>query len=212
MKFEELVSKLSKGLLHPLPGKASHLTMSPSPLDLRRFEIKLPNTHNRSAVLLLFYPEEGEAFFPLIKRPIYKGVHSGQIALPGGKYEELDGDLSKTALRESYEEVGVDISKVELVGKLTDLFIPTSNFLVSPYLGVISEKPQFVPEKKEVYRILLTPFRTLQSPEILKRRELLVGDKFKLDTPYFELDGETVWGATAMILQELLQIIKNADK
>jgi len=212
MRYEYLISKLSKGLSYPLPGKASHLSMSPEPVDLRRFESEIPKTHNRSAVLILFYPEEGEAFFPLIKRPIYEGVHSGQIALPGGKYEEVDGDLSKTALRESNEEVGIDTSKVELLGKLTDLFIPTSNFLVSPYLGITSEKPEFVPEQKEVHRILLTSFKRLQSPEILKRKELLIGNKFKLDTPYFELDGETVWGATAMILGELLQIVKNADQ
>lgn len=211
MNYEELVQKLSKGLSQPLPGKIAHLRMSPSPVDVKRFDPKLPENYNRSAVLLLFYPDGNDAYFPLIKRPIYKGVHSGQIALPGGKYEEIDQDLAQTALREANEEVGINPSKVELLGKMTDLFIPPSNFLVSPYLGITKEKPVFVPEEKEVNRILLTPVRTLQSPEILKRRELLMGDKFKLDTPFFELEGETVWGATAMILSELLQIIKNAE-
>lgn len=209
MDFKEVLSLLEKGMKHPLPGKEAQLSMSPNPQDLRRFDTKLPLNHRKSAVLILFYPNEDKAFFPLIKRPVYPGVHSGQIALPGGKMEEEDQDVIDTALREAWEEVGVLPQQVKLIGKMSDLFIPTSNFLVSPILGYSEEMPDFVPEEKEVARIIETAVSTLYEPTIRKKKILEFSNNFRLDTPYFEVDKEMVWGATAMILSELLQILEN---
>lgn len=204
-----MLSLLEKGMKHPLPGKEAQLSMSPNPQDLRRFDTKLPLNHRKSAVLILFYPNEDKAFFPLIKRPVYPGVHSGQIALPGGKMEDEDQDVIDTALREAWEEVGVLPQQVKLIGKMSDLFIPTSNFLVSPILGYSEEMPDFVPEEKEVARIIETAVSTLYEPTIRKKKILEFSNNFRLDTPYFEVDKEMVWGATAMILSELLQILEN---
>lgn len=204
-----MLSLLEKGMKHPLPGKEAQLSMSPNPQDLRRFDTKLPLNHRKSAVLILFYPNEDKAFFPLIKRPVYPGVHSGQIALPGGKMEEEDQDVIDTALREAWEEVGVLPQQVKLIGKMSDLFIPASNFLVSPILGYSEEMPDFVPEEKEVARIIETAVSTLYEPTIRKKKILEFSNNFRLDTPYFEVDKEMVWGATAMILSELLQILEN---
>ena len=209
MDFKEVLSLLEKGMKHPLPGKEAQLSMSPNPQDLRRFDTKLPLNHRKSAVLILFYPNEDKAFFPLIKRPVYPGVHSGQIALPGGKMEDEDQDVIDTALREAWEEVGVLPQQVKLIGKMSDLFIPTSNFLVSPILGYSEEMPDFVPEEKEVARIIETAVSTLYEPTIRKKKILEFSNNFRLDTPYFEVDKEMVWGATAMILSELLQILEN---
>ncbi|WP_339879330.1 CoA pyrophosphatase [uncultured Algoriphagus sp.] len=209
MDFKEVLSLLEKGMKHPLPGKEAQLSMSPNPQDLRRFDTKLPLNHRKSAVLILFYPNEDKAFFPLIKRPVYPGVHSGQIALPGGKMEEEDQDVIDTALREAWEEVGVLPQQVKLIGKMSDLFIPASNFLVSPILGYSEEMPDFVPEEKEVARIIETAVSTLYEPTIRKKKILEFSNNFRLDTPYFEVDKEMVWGATAMILSELLQILEN---
>tara|TARA_R110002020_G_scaffold127592_1_gene286167 strand:+ start:4034 stop:4672 length:639 start_codon:yes stop_codon:yes gene_type:complete len=209
MDFKEVLSLLEKGMMHPLPGKEAQLSMSPNPQDLRRFDTKLPLNHRKSAVLILFYPNEDKAFFPLIKRPVYPGVHSGQIALPGGKMEDEDQDVIDTALREAWEEVGVLPQQVKLIGKMSDLFIPTSNFLVSPILGYSEEMPDFVPEEKEVARIIETAVSTLYEPTIRKKKILEFSNNFRLDTPYFEVDKEMVWGATAMILSELLQILEN---
>ena len=209
MDFKEVLSLLEKGMKHPLPGKEAQLSMSPNPQDLRRFDTKLPLNHRKSAVLILFYPNQDKAFFPLIKRPVYPGVHSGQIALPGGKMEEEDQDVIDTALREAWEEVGVLPQQVKLIGKMSDLFIPASNFLVSPILGYSEEMPDFVPEEKEVARIIETAVSTLYEPTIRKKKILEFSNNFRLDTPYFEVDKEMVWGATAMILSELLQIMEN---
>jgi 8-oxo-dGTP pyrophosphatase MutT (NUDIX family) len=110
-------------------------------------------------------------------------------------------------LREAEEEIGIDASKVEVLGRLTDLYIPTSNFLVSPVVGFIQEKPRFVPEQREVARIIATEVISLFHPEVRKQTQLAVGGGMYLDTPYFAVEEEVVWGATAMILSELIQVL-----
>ncbi|SFB53241.1 NUDIX hydrolase [Algoriphagus aquimarinus] len=209
MDFESVLNLLENGMKHPLPGKEAQLSMSPNPVDMRRFDPKLPDNHRKGAVLILLYPYKNKAFFPLIKRPVYQGVHSGQIAFPGGKMEEEDGDEVDTALREAWEEVGILPEQVKLIGRMSDLFIPTSNFLVSPVLGYSEVVPDFVPEEKEVARIIQAAVSTLYEPSIRKQKILEFSNNFRLDTPYFEVDQEMVWGATAMILSELLQILEN---
>lgn len=210
MEFHNAITILKNGLQKPLPGVDAHLAMSPSPIDMRRFRPERPKNHRKGAVLLMLYPDEqGQAFFPLIKRPEYDGVHSGQIALPGGKMEPSDPDLIFTALREASEEVGVNPDEVEILGQMTDLFITPSNFLVTPVIGLAYSKPDFIPEVKEVDRIILTTISHLSRPEFKKRKFLELGENFRLDTPYFEIEQEVVWGATAMILGEFLQIMEN---
>lgn len=208
MQIDELKSLLFQALQNPLPGKEAHLLMSPQPVDMRRFSEKIPDNHRKSAVLLLFFPEGGKGFFPLIKRPVYTGVHSGQVALPGGKVEPTDPDVIFTALREAEEEIGIDAGKVEVLGRLSDLYIPTSNFLVSPVIGFLSDTPHLIPEQKEVARIIRTEVQSIFQPQIKKRTHLEVGGGMRLDTPYFAIDGEVVWGATAMILSELLHLLE----
>jgi hypothetical protein len=115
MDFKEVLDLLERGMKLPLPGKAAHLKMSPNPIDLRRFDPILPVDYRKGAVLILVYPENQKAFFPLIKRPDYPGVHSGQIALPGGKMEPGDADIIQTALREASEEVGIDPFHVRII-------------------------------------------------------------------------------------------------
>lgn len=207
MDFEKLIQQLERRLKEPLPGKGAHLKMSPQPVDMRRFEAVLPENHRKSGVLILFYPDGSDSFFPLIKRPEYPGFHSGQVAFPGGKMETGDKNIIQTALREAEEEVGIDRREVQLLGVLSDLYIPTSNFLVSPVIGFLEKRPDLVPEEKEVSRIIQTELQWLIKPEGVKRKVLEFGPTLKLDTPYFEIDGEMVWGATAMILSELIQIL-----
>lgn len=209
MDFRSVLSLLENGMKHPLPGQEAQLSMSPNPVDMRRFDPKLPENHRKGSVLILIYPYENKAFFPLIKRPVYPGVHSGQIAFPGGKMEVEDQDEIETALREAWEEVGILPEQVKLIGRMSDLFIPTSNFLVSPILGYSEVVPDFVPEEKEVARIIQTAVSTLYEPAIRKQKILEFSNNFRLDTPYYEVDQEMVWGATAMILSEFLQILEN---
>ncbi|MEN2282518.1 CoA pyrophosphatase [Algoriphagus sp. SE2] len=209
MEFDDFIRIIKNGLEIPLPGIEAHINMSPKPINKKRFDPKRPENHRKGAVLLLFYPDQEEVFFPLIKRPEYDGVHSGQIALPGGKMELEDPDLIYTALREASEEVGINPEEVEILGKMTDLYIAPSNFLVTPVLGFTNSKPDFIPEEKEVERIIQTTIRNLSSPDILKQKTLEISESFRLDTPYFDIEKEVVWGATAMILGEFLRIMEN---
>ncbi len=212
MDFTEVLGFLERGIQLPLPGKDAHLQMSPNPVDLRRFDSKIPLDHRKGSVLILVYPENGKAYFPLIKRPEYPGIHSGQIAFPGGKMEPGDKDEVQTALREASEEVGIYPENVRIIGRMSDLFIPASNFLVSPVLGFSVSRPDFVPEEREVSRIIPTALSGLFHPELRKRKVLEFSDDFRLDTPYFEVDQEMVWGATAMILSELIQLLENGKQ
>lgn len=212
MDFERLIQQLETKLKEPLPGKEAHIKMSPQPVDLRRFEPKLPENHRKSGVLLLFYPTSEGSFFPLIKRPIYPGVHSGQVAFPGGKMEPEDETIVQTALREAEEEIGINRSKVTILGNLSDLFIPTSNFLVSPVVGFTEQKPDLIPEEKEVSRIISTELLQLFDPMVRKQKVLELRPNLLLNTPYFDIDGEIVWGATAMILSELIQILNQDNR
>ena len=209
MDFEQAIESLQRGLIKPLPGQIAQKSMSPLPIDPRRFDFNFSEKPRRGAVLILIYPEANKAFFPLIKRPTYDGVHSGQIAFPGGKMELEDKDITFTAIREAWEEVGVLPKDVHLIGAISDLFIPASNFLVSPIIGYSKAKPAFVPEEKEVDRIIETPLKLLLDFETKKQKILEVGGKIKLDAPYYDISNEVVWGATAMILGEFIQVLEN---
>lgn len=125
--------------------------------------------------------------------------------------EISDENIIQTALREAEEEVGVDRSQVKILGNLSDLYIPTSNFLVSPVVGFLDKRPEFLAEEKEVSRIIQTELRFLFKPEIRKQKILRLSQSMSLDTPYFEIDGEVVWGATAMILSELIELFQSAE-
>lgn len=209
MDFDFAIELLHNGLKKPLPGHYAQKSMSPLPIDPKRFDFNFIDNPRKGAVLIFIYPEDGRAFFPLIKRPTYAGVHSGQIAFPGGKMEPEDENLSVTAMREAWEEVGILPGEVKLIGPISDLFVPASNFLVSPIIGYSEKKPLFIPELKEVDRIIETPLELLLRLETRKQRVLEIGGKVKLNAPYFEIENEIVWGATAMILGEFLQILEN---
>jgi 8-oxo-dGTP pyrophosphatase MutT (NUDIX family) len=207
MTIERIKELLQQAFTKELPGKDAHVKMAPQPLDLRRFTTTFSEPPKKSGVLLLFYQDHGSVYFPLIKRPHYPGVHSGQVGFPGGKMEPSDPDILFTALREAEEEIGINASKVEVLGQLSDLYIPTSNFLVSPVIGFVPEKPSFIPEQREVARIIATEVISLFHPEVRKQTQLPVGGGMYLDTPYFAVEEEIVWGATAMILSELIQVL-----
>jgi 8-oxo-dGTP pyrophosphatase MutT (NUDIX family) len=207
MTIERIKELLQQAFTKELPGRDAHVKMAPQPLDLRRFTTTFSEPPKKSGVLLLFYQDHGSVYFPLIKRPHYPGVHSGQVGFPGGKMEPSDPDILFTALREAEEEIGINASKVEVLGQLSDLYIPTSNFLVSPVVGFVPEKPSFIPEQREVARIIATEVISLFHPEVRKQTQLAVGGGMYLDTPYFAVEEEIVWGATAMILSELIQVL-----
>ena len=162
-----------------------------------------------SSVLVLFYPFNARIKLLLMLRPPYRGAHGGQVSFPGGKFEEGDITLERTALREAYEEVGFDPSRVNIIGRLTELYIPPSNFLVHPFVGYCTARPSFTINKREVEKLLEVEVQELLDETIVKTKTVEQSSTgIKFETPSFDLHGETVWGATAMILSELKEILK----
>jgi 8-oxo-dGTP pyrophosphatase MutT (NUDIX family) len=142
-----------------------------------------------------------------MQRPDYNGAHGGQISFPGGKQEPGDTDVIRTALREAYEETGVDPSKVSIIGTLTPLFIPVSNMIVTPVAGWLDEEPIYNYKSDEVVFLFEADLKKLLDPTIVKSKPFEIRGE-KVDIKYFDYNGNTIWGATAMILHELLIIIR----
>ena len=141
-----------------------------------------------------------------MKRPDYVGHHSGQISFPGGKEEPGDDSLQETAKRETFEEIGVTQNKVKIIGKLSDLDIPISNFLVHPFVGYMTESPIFCTDPKEVAYLITCPVKTLLGKPILQTKMTFNDTVF--DIPYYNINGEVIWGATPMILREFIEVAK----
>lgn len=193
-----------------LPGVQAQLIMAPAIRHADILGMGAGREPVKSSVLLLFYPDtSGQVTTVLIQRPEYNGAHSGQISFPGGRHEPGDPDLAHTALRETNEEIGVDLGMVSIQGKLTDLFIPPSNFIVSPFVGIAEYRPVFTPDPVEVAGILEFSLKELLNPSCREMRELTLRDGYRLETPCFNLNGHIVWGATAMIISEMAAAIES---
>jgi 8-oxo-dGTP pyrophosphatase MutT (NUDIX family) len=205
--------KLSTCFNYQLPGLDAHLMIAHEQRIKDLMDSQKQGNARKSSVLLLFYEKNELPHLVFIKRPVYNGVHSGQIAFPGGKWEIDDTSLYNTALREPSEEIGILPEKVNYIGKLTDLYIPPSNYLVSPYVGYYSGVPIFNPDPKEVYSILeisLNEILILADPFPKVNITILDGTNF--ETYGFEFKGNIIWGATAMILNEFLILWKTTVK
>jgi 8-oxo-dGTP pyrophosphatase MutT (NUDIX family) len=208
MNLVELVGKLEQRLKLPLPGGEAHepLRAVPAGIIKPKFEHKIPP--KPGGVLILLYEEDGVIKFPLTKRPDYLGTHGGQISLPGGKAEQ-DEDIITTALREGEEEIGVLRSRVKVIGLLSEFFVIPSNFIVTPVIGYLEDRPLFNPDPKEVVRVLEGNLDLLIRPDAIQTKEILASKIYPMIAPHFEIEGEVVWGATAMILNELRVLISD---
>ena len=146
----------------------------------------------------------------LIQRKKYPGVHSHQIAFPGGKVEENDKDLAHTALREAEEEVGIASRKVKLLRSLTEVYIPPSNFMVTPFIGFSNFYPDFRAQPSEVEQIIEVTLEEFLDDTIVITQNLTTSYAKNIEVPAFILKGHTVWGATAMMLSEAKELIKES--
>ena len=208
-----LSASLKNALEKPLPGEKAHATMAPIGRPLRDIALKKYPNPKKSAVLVLLFPDGEDIKTVLMERNAYKGVHSKQISFPGGKVEKQDISLQHTALREAEEEVGLNQNEVEVLGELTQLFIPPSGYLVNPFVGVAYKKPNFVPEQKEVSSLIFPSLKTLLNPNTKTEGTFGSGvSGFKITAPCYNIHNHLVWGATAMIISELTQIISNNIK
>jgi 8-oxo-dGTP pyrophosphatase MutT (NUDIX family) len=207
--MQNFADRLKEELLKELPGNEAHMHMASYRL-LKNFP-KKPDGHSTDAgILILLYPDEGSIYTIFIQRPDYDGVHGGQISFPGGKKESPDKDIIHTAIRETYEETGINRKKIKVLGILTPLFIPVSNILVNPVVGWTDKKPNFHPHPGEVDFIIEADIKTLLDPSIVKTKPLTIrGESIKIR--YFDYKNNVIWGATAMILQELLIILRRGN-
>jgi 8-oxo-dGTP pyrophosphatase MutT (NUDIX family) len=208
--FDVFCLEFEKKLQQKLPGSEAHLRMASR---MRLDALKRPSDLSKaikSAVLVLFYPEQDQIKLCFILRPDYDGVHAGQVAFPGGRWEEEDPDLITTALREAAEEINVQPDDVMILGKLSELYIPPSNYIVTPVVGYSLNKPDFIPDHNEVAKIIETDLDFLFDPSRLKEKIINVRG-YEIEAPYFDINGHVVWGATAMILSELKEVIKSIN-
>lgn len=160
--------------------------------------------------MVLFYPgHQNETHFVLILRKSYKGVHSNQVALPGGKVERQDGNLIETALRETEEEIGVKATTVEVIRPMTELYIPPSNYMVQPTLAKVDYTPVFERQVSEVEKIIPVKLKDFMQPSNIKTGSIRTSYAGKRQVMSYQLKGYTIWGATAMMLSELQVMLNN---
>ncbi len=210
MLESQLKEQLTEALKGNLPGLEAQLKLA-SMRRLRRLEQQYDTTGaKRSAVLVPIYPAEGREYkLVLMKRPEYPGVHSGQISFPGGQVEDNDSSLIHTALREAEEEVNIQSDEVEVLGEMTELYIPPSNFLVQPVVGFLKQRPNLIAEKEEVAQILEIPLSFFLDESNIQEMKIDVNSGLRITTPAFKYEGHIIWGATAMMLSELNELIRS---
>lgn len=211
MNFLDFEKQIVKVLKMPLPGETAQLKMAPIErlLELKQ-KAKNANNSKKAGVLALFYPSNtNETHLILILRKTYNGVHSAQVGFPGGKYEDEDIDIQATAIRETEEEVGVHRSAVEIIKKLTEIYIPPSNFFVQPYLAITRQQPKFVAQEDEVEALIEVPLAHFLSEDCIVSKKLSTSYANDIEVPAFLLNGYIVWGATAMMLNEIRELLNN---
>lgn len=202
----DLISFLQQRIRQPLPGIEAQASMMP---PIRQKIVSVPDDAKLSAVMMLLYQHEGRWMIPLMRRAEDGRVHGGQISLPGGRQEPNDTDFVMTALRETEEEFGIPREEIQVLGSLTEIYIPPSRFLVYPQLGITIQRPVFTPDPREVAEIV--EVEVLQFLEE-NRRGVHEVDVFKgqmIQAPgYLVNDNELIWGGTAMMLAELAHLLE----
>jgi len=210
-RMKEIINEIETKLKGVLPGQAAQMKMSHV---LRSSFNPAPADALKAGVLVLLYPEDGQWHVALTQRASKYGndKHKGQMSFPGGKMDATDADLTETATRETEEEIGVDRRLIKVLGQLTNLYIPVSNFLVQPVVGFVEKTPEFVLEENEVAELVSSSLKELCTDEIRKIKDLSISKQMTLkNVPYFDIRGKVVWGATAMILNEFVTLLKHKN-
>lgn len=200
--IEKLIERYAQGL----PGRPYQMKKA----AIAHHQIfEAPPTARQSAVLILLFQKYGEWHVILTERVANPNdPHSKQISFPGGSLDADDPSLAFCALRETHEEVGIPPQNIHIIGKMTDLYIPVSNFHVHPFLAWTSTPPQYELQLNEVKHIIEAPLDVLQNPDNHKTMNMKIRDFPISEVPYFDVSGKVVWGATAMMLSELLELVQ----
>lgn len=207
--FNDYIQFLKERFKEKLPGEAAHQRMAPLGRKSLNYYLNLNIEYRNGSVLSHFYPINNEPHLLFIKRSEDGKTHSGQIAFPGGKMDEADADLQETALREAYEEVGLMQDELAIIGQLSSLYIPVSKFMVQPFVSYSTVAPMFNLSAHEVERIIPISIKELSNPEIISTKRIKTFEGILKDAPCYSINGETIWGATAMMVSELLEMSKD---
>ena len=211
MLFTDFIKYIPKIEKEKLFSTDAHAKMAPlERISYLKEENYIDKEPRRAAVLMLFYPKDKVTHLALIVRNTYPGVHSSQIGFPGGKVEEYDADLEETALRETHEEVGVSPEKVQIIKTFSEIYIPPSNFLVAPFMGISHEELAFIPDLDEVKRVLEFSLVDFLDEKSITKVKMSTSYAVDIEVPAFMVDKYIVWGATAMMMSELKETIKSA--
>ncbi len=208
MNFQDFLEFVPQFVAVALPGVVAQQKMIPleriEGLKNINFEEKKPRN---AAVMMLIYPKEGKTHLVLMVRNSYNGVHSAQISFPGGKFETEDVVFENTALRETFEEIGVLPNKIQVLRSFTELYIAPSNFMVYPFLGICTEEIAFVADPKEVASIIELPLSVFLNDDLLFEAPIATSYAKSVIVPAFKIGDHIVWGATAMMLSELKEVL-----
>ena len=199
------LADVRRAMAGPRPGQKAQGLMAPQPRTTREgsgYDVE----PRQSAVLVLLYHQGGDLCLVLTKRTDTVAHHKGQVSLPGGAREQVDDSLSKTAIREAEEELGITLSDAEILGALTSLYTASSNYQIHPFVAVVADAPKFSPCAAEVAQLLEVPLATLLDTS-LRHTEMWTIRERQVSVPFFLLVGHKVWGATAMILGELVAML-----
>ena len=208
MNFNDFQNKIAQLKTKELAGLNAQFKLAPKMRLKYDADKIIANNPRKAAVLALFYPnKENETCFLLTQRASYKGIHSAQISFPGGKIDKSDKNLENTALRETFEEVGVLKTSIKIIRELTDVYIPPSNFLATPFLGFTNQRPNFNLnyEVDKVIEVLVSDLLSETSITTIKMNTSYMDD---VEVPCFKLVDYVVWGATAMMLSEIKELLK----
>lgn len=207
--MNEFEAKIHATISNSLPGENAHLPMNPSGRRLSSEARKKAINVRESAVAIVLFDAGSQYEIILIQRPDYIGVHGGQISFPGGKRDVEDANLKATAIRECQEEIGLDLQKAEFLGQLTPVYIPVSNFHVEPFLFFYPQTPLFIQDEREVSSIFTISVDDLLHDGTISKMDIdIQGDRLYKDIPCFLINEKKIWGATALILSELKEVLQ----
>ncbi len=206
------IQKIAEKIKEGLPGDDAHLHLIPQKRLSARKLLASQKEYRSSAVGIILYPKNNNFHSLLIQRSTYIGNHSGQVSFPGGKKDQTDINLEHTARRECFEEVNFPLESGQLIGTLSPIYIPVSNFMVTPFLFYTKEEPKFVANDREVEHLIPFKLKILLDDGIQKKGTIRISEQVRQkDVPYFEIENKIVWGATAMMLSELKEILKRLE-
>jgi 8-oxo-dGTP pyrophosphatase MutT (NUDIX family) len=209
MDFQDFLKYVPKLIDVTLPASEAHYKMAPLERIGSMKNLNVSSiTPKYAAVMMLFYPKKGRTHLVLIVRNSYEGVHSDQIAFPGGKYEDNDENFQNTALRETHEEIGIHPENIEIVMPFTNLYIQPSNFMVYPFLGICKNEIVFVPDGNEVANIIELPLNDFLNDDLIVTTKISTSYAENIEVPAFSINNYIVWGATAMMMNELKEVLK----